>query len=123
MNEGQRFAARWIEAWNSGELPRALALWAPEMEFWSPLAAELTGSPVLKGKAAVAAYWGRALEQGMHLHFELKQALWDPDLRTVTIVYRRERGRDVRLAAEIIRLNDDGLGVHGIALHGPALPD
>ncbi|EYD78112.1 hypothetical protein Rumeso_00295 [Rubellimicrobium mesophilum DSM 19309] len=39
----------------------------------------------------------------------------------MTIVYRRERGDDVRLAAEVIRLNSDGLGVHGIAFHGPAL--
>jgi len=121
MNEGQAYAARWIEAWNSMELERTLDLWADDMEFCSPLAAEITGSPVLRGKAAVADYWRRALAQAARLHFELNQVLWDPEIRAVTIVYRRERGEDVRLAAEIIHLNAAGLGVHGTALHGPPL--
>ena len=91
------------------------------MEFCSPLAAEITGSPVLYGKAAVGAYWVQALAQTVRLHFDLIRALWDIDARTVTIVYRRERDTDIRVAAEIIRLNDKGLGVHGIALHGASL--
>ena len=123
MNEGEEYAARWIAAWNSMELRRALELWAEDIEFCSPLAREITGSPVLRGKAAVADYWGQALAQAAHLHFELVQALWDSEARTVTIVYRRERGEDVRLAAEIIRLNSEGLGVHGTALHGAILKE
>src|SRR3954454_22094932 len=99
------------------ELERTLDLWADEMAFCSPLAAEITGSPVLRGKAAVADYWRRALAQAAGLHFELEQGLWDPEARAVTIGYRRERGEDVRLAAEIIRMCAAGLGVHGAALH------
>ena len=118
MNEGQEYARRWIDAWNSMDLDRALELWADDMEFSSPLAAQITGSAVLRGKSAVADYWGRALAQAGRLHFELKEAFWDPEARTVIILYRRERGADVRSAAEIIRLNDEGLGVRGIALHG-----
>jgi ketosteroid isomerase-like protein len=121
MNEGEAYAARWIEAWNSMDLDRALELWTDDMEFCSPLAAEITGSPMLRGKAAAADYWRRALAQAQQLHFELREALWDPEKRTVTIVYRRARGEDVRLAAEIIRLSEDGLGRHGTALHGAGL--
>lgn len=121
MNEGEDYARRWIEAWNSMELDRALALWAEEMEFCSPLAAEVTGSAVLRGRAVAAEYWGRALAKTGHLHFELIEALWDPQARTVTILYRPERGGDVRIAAEIIRLNGQGLGTHGSALHGAVL--
>ncbi len=123
MNEGQEYAARWIEAWNSMDLDRALELWSDQIEFCGPLAAEITRSPVLRGKAAVGEYWGRALAQAVRLRFELIQALWDVDARTVTIVYRRERGGDVRVAAEIVRLNEKGLGVHGIALHGASVRD
>lgn len=122
MNEGQDYARRWIEAWNSMKLDHALALWADDMEFCSPLAAEVTGSAVLLGKNAAAEYWRKALCQAVHLHFELIDALWDPEARAVTIVYRRERGADVRIAAEIIRLNEHGFGVRGTALHGAALP-
>lgn len=121
MNQGHEYATRWIDAWNSMDLERALALWADDMTFSSPLAAELTGSPTLNGKASAAAYWGRALARGGVLRFELKEALWDAEARTVVIVYRRERGADVRIAAEIIRLNEAGLGDRGLALHGAAL--
>jgi hypothetical protein len=121
MNEGQKYAARWIEAWNNMSLERALELWADEVEFCSPLAAQITGSAVLRGKRAVAEYWRSALAQVSNLRFELKAAYWDPEVRAVTIVYRRERGNDVRITAEIIWLNDDGLGVHGTALHGAVL--
>lgn len=121
MNQGHEYATRWIEAWNSMDLERALALWADDMTFCSPLAVEITGSPTLEGKAAVADYWGRALARGGKMHFELVEALWDPGARTVVIVYHRERGADVRIAAEVIRLNEVGLGDRGIALHGAAL--
>jgi ketosteroid isomerase-like protein len=121
MDEGKQFTARWIEAWNSMDLDRALALWADDVEFSSPLAAEITGSSVLRGKEAVGAYWRRALAQASNLHFELRNAYWDAVARTVTIVYIRERGKDVRYAAEIVTLNEEGLGVRGIALHGAVL--
>ncbi len=121
MNDGQVFAQRWVEAWNSGTLDNALALWADDLEFQSPLALEITGSPVIRGKDAIARYWGAALDQVSHLHFELEQVYWDPEQRTVTILYRRERGSDVRTAAEIVRLNENGLGINGTALHGAAL--
>jgi hypothetical protein len=123
MDEGYKYAARWIEAWNSMDLNRALELWSDEVEFCSPLAAEITGSAVPRSKAAVGEYWGRALAQAVRLRFELIQALWDAEARSVAIVYRRERGADVRVAAEIIRLNEKGLGVNGIALHGASLRD
>lgn len=121
MNEGQTYAALWFDAWNSRELIRALALWAEDMEFCSPLAFEITGSAVLKGKTAVASYWAAALAQAGELHFEPIEVLWDANLRTVAIVYRRSRMGQVRIAAEIIRLNAQGLGEHGMALHGAVL--
>lgn len=121
MNEGRGYAARWIEAWNRRDLEAVLALWSDDMEFCSPLAEELTGSPVLHGKAAVAAYWTQALAAGLELRFALVDTYWDQGRRAVTILYRRRRGDDLRLAAEIVRLDGDGRGTHGIALHGAAL--
>lgn len=123
MNEGEAYAARWIDAWNSMVLDQALALWADDMEFCSPLAAEITGSAILRGKAAVARYWETALAQAGRLHFELVEALWDPAVRAVTIIYRRERAGQVRLAAEIIHLDGEGRGVRGLALHGAMLDE
>lgn len=121
MNEGQDYAARLIEAWNRKDFEAVLALWSDDMEFCSPLAEELTGSPVLNGKAAVAAYWREALAAEPRLHFELVEAYWDPGSRAVTILYRRQRGADLRLAAELVILDKDCRGARGIALHGAAL--
>lgn len=122
MNEGQEYAARWIDAWNRMDLDAVLALWSDDMEFCSPLAEELTGSPVLHGKAAVAAYWRQALAAAVELRFDLAEVYWDPGARAVTILYRRRRGADLRLAGELVRLGGDGRGTHGIALHGAGLP-
>ena len=121
MNEGEAYAERWVEAWNSHALDRALALWADDLEFESPLALEITGSPVIRSKAAAAEYWGSALEQVSNLKFELQHVYWDPAKRAVTIIYRRERGDNVRTAAEVVKLNKSGVGVHGVALHGAVM--
>lgn len=121
MNEGEQYATRWIAAWNSLDLERALALWADDVEFSSPLAFDLTGQPVLRGKTALEAYWRRALAMAAHLKFELIASFWDPEARTVTILYWRERAGDVRLAAEIALLDGKGLGRKGYALHGAPL--
>ena len=61
----QFFAERWIAAWNAGDLSAALALYSDDFEMRSPniVAVAQEESGVLKGKAAVAAYWAAAIRQ------------------------------------------------------------
>ena len=108
---GQEFAGRWIAAWNSHDLQRILSHYSEDFEMSSPYIAQMAGEPSgrLKGKAAVGAYWAKALQRTPDLRFELIQALTGAD--GVTIYYRGPRG----LVAEVVFFDVDGLVVKASA--------
>jgi ketosteroid isomerase-like protein len=91
------FAQEWIDAWNSHDLERILSHYTDTFEMSSPYIAKIVGEPsgVLKGKAAVAAYWATALERMPTLRFELHSTLVGAE--SLVIYYRGARG----MAAEI----------------------
>lgn len=103
-NAARRFADHWIESWNNHDLDAVLSQYADDFEFASPLIAAIAGesSGVLSGKAAVRAYWERALEQIPDLHFELKEVL--AGVNSVTLYYQGHRG----MAAEVFVFNSTG---------------
>ena len=86
-----RFAAEWIAAWNSHDLDRILSHYADDFVMSTPFIVRLMGEPsgTLRGKAAVGAYWQRALAAMPDLHFELIEALYS--VESVCIYYRRPR--------------------------------
>ncbi len=99
------FARDWVDAWNDHDLPRILAHYADDFEMRSPMIAKVTGdaSGVLKGKAAVGAYWARALQMAPDLHFELMSVYAGVD--SVAVQYRGVGGR---VAVEVFSLGADG---------------
>lgn len=100
----ERFANEWIAAWNSHDLERILEHYEDDFEMSSPIIATLGGEPSgkLKGKAAVGAYWARALEKAPNLRFELLTALAGVD--SVTVYYKGHRG----LSAEVLHFGPSG---------------
>jgi ketosteroid isomerase-like protein len=100
----ERFAAEWVAAWNAHDLDRVLALYEDDFEMHSPLIPELAGEPSgkLKGKAAVGAYWAKALRLLPDLHFELVTVLAGVD--SVTLYYRGHRG----MSAEALHFGPEG---------------
>jgi ketosteroid isomerase-like protein len=92
-----KFATNWINAWNSHDLAQVLAHYSDDFEMSSPyiprIAGELSG--ILKGKAAVGAYWAKALERMPELRFELVETLEGVD--SVVLYYRSVGG----MAAEV----------------------
>ena len=100
----KRFAAEWIAAWNSHDLEVVLAHYEDDFEMSSPIIRTLVGEPSgkLRGKAAVGAYWARALKKIPDLHFELVNVLSGVD--SVTIYYKGHRG----LAAEVLHFGPGG---------------
>lgn len=67
------FAAAWIASWNSHNLDDILTHYAEDLEITTPMIKLAAGidSRSLKGKAAVADYWRKALDRVPDLHFEL----------------------------------------------------
>lgn len=95
-----QFAEEWVAVWNSRDLDRILAHYADDFEMASPYIAAITGEPsgVLKGKAAVAAYWAKALARLPTLRFELHSIL------SVVIYYKGVSG----MVAELFSFNPSG---------------
>jgi hypothetical protein len=100
----RHFAEDWIAAWNEHDLERILSHYADDFQMTSPVIAQIAGEPsgTLKGKAAVGAYWRKALERIPDLHFELLTVL--VGVGSVTLYYRGARG----LAAEVFHFDADG---------------
>jgi ketosteroid isomerase-like protein len=92
------FAAEWIDAWNAHDLDRVLSHYADDFEMSSPVIIQVAQEPsgTLRGKAAVSAYWKKALELIPDLHFQLISVL--VGVTSITLYYKGARGR---LAAEV----------------------
>ena len=100
----EHFAADWIESWNAHDLDRVLSHYADDFEMSSPVIIQIAGEPsgTLRGKAAVGAYWRKALQMIPDLKFELVSVL--TGVSSITICYKGARGR---LAAEVFHFGSD----------------
>ena len=99
-----RFAADWIASWNTHDLEGILTHYTDDFEMSSPVIPLLAGEPsgVLKGKAALRAYWAKALQRAPNLHFELITTL--AGVNSVTLYYKGGRG----LSAEVFHFDQHG---------------
>lgn len=104
--EMETFAANWIASWNARDLNAILAHFAEDARFISPLAAEVTGSPVIAGKANLRAYWSKALEATTELHFTLIGAVCDVEAQVMGVHYVARRNGKARRALETMRFVD-----------------
>jgi ketosteroid isomerase-like protein len=98
------FVDHHIAVWNSHRLDEIVALYAEDAELFSPLAASVTGSEVVRGRAALRDYFGRALTAYPDLNFELIDVL--RGVESVTIYMR---GAGDRLVAEVLFVDADRL--------------
>lgn len=108
----RNFAVEWIEAWNSHDLPRILSHYTEDFEMSSPFVAKFTGEDagVLRGKAAVGAYWRAALERIPDLRFELLNVFAGVD--SVAIYYKAVLGKR---ATEVLFLDESGKAYRAFA--------
>ncbi len=114
-SDAERFARTWVEDWNSHDLDRIMAPYADDVVFTSPLAANLGHGEdgVVRGKAALRAYWADGLRHLPDLHFELTHL--HVGLDTLVIGHRDQTGRDI---SEILTFRD-GRIVSGGGAYGP----
>ncbi len=81
-----------IEAWNSHDLERILEHYADDIVLVSPVAAQRLNDPTgtVRGKAALRAYFSKALEAYPNLRFDLKDVMWG--LHSVVLYFSNQRG-------------------------------
>lgn len=99
------FAAEWVAAWNAHDLDRIVSHYADDIELVSPRAAIVVPSSggVIRGIAALRAYWTEALARSPSLRFELDDVL--ATVSGATLLYRNHRGERV---AETFLWNEQG---------------
>lgn len=113
-------AHHWIESWNARDLEAVLTHFDDDVRFTSPKAVTLVGTATVKGKAALRDYWQTALSRIDALRFTLDRVLWDPERRTMTIVYDREVNGQRDRACEFLRLGESGKAIEAEAMYGVA---
>jgi len=103
------FAQQWVDEWNSLDLDRILAHYAPDVVFRSPIAARVLpeSGGVVRGIDELRRYWGTALAQVPDLRFELIDVC--AGLSTLLIRFRNQLGA---VRCEVLRFQD-GLVVEG----------
>lgn len=105
----EAFAASWYAAWNTPDLDAIMAHYAPGVEHSSPFIARFTesGEPTLRGRDAVRAYFGRALQRDPTPPGVTRFTPWKMALGTETVVlmYHRMNGE---FAAEMFVLGKNG---------------
>lgn len=104
----------WVEAWNTRDLERVLALYDEAAVMTSDRVPFLgfDASGTVRGKESLRAYWGKALGLIPNLRFTVIDLFVSPD--SVVVFYENERGMRI---CEYLRVNDTGLIVQGSANH------
>jgi ketosteroid isomerase-like protein len=110
----RNLALEWIAAWNSHDLNRVLAFYTDEFEMSSPHIVNIMGesSGTLHGKAAVRAYWEKAMALFPNLHFTLETLYTGAN--SAVICYINQAGRR---CGEILFFNNEGKCFRSAAHH------
>ena len=108
-------ADAWIRAWNAHDLDAILSHYAEEVEFVSPFIVKLLGDPAgtVRGKAALGAYFARALAAYPDLRYEPIEVL--TSVGSLVHYYRSVGGI---LAAEVMFVNEHGKIARVVAHYG-----
>ena len=108
----EKFAAAWIEAWNSHDLHRILSHYEDSLVFTSPVLVKLMpeSGGKLHSKKALGAYWSKALAAVPDLYFEPIAVLKGVD--SAVIHYK---GHGSKLCAEFFVFSANGLVVESHA--------
>jgi ketosteroid isomerase-like protein len=102
----RQFAQDWVDAWNSHDLERIMSHYDDEVTLTSPVALNLlkNGDGVIRGKAALRAYFARGLQAYPQLRFDLLDVLWGVD--TIVLCYTNNvRGSKT---AEVMQVSSAG---------------
>ena len=120
--QAREFAEHWANLWNNLDVDGVLEHFADDIVFSSPVALKVTGNARVEGKAALRAYWTRALENHPALRFAVIRTLWDSTSNTIAIIYDRDINGHRDRGAEILTFGTSGTVERGEAFYGVISP-
>jgi len=114
----EKFAEEWADAWNRRDVESVLAHFRDDIIFASPTALVVTGSPVVRGKDALRAYWTTALARSGSIRFSVLRVLWDAARRELAIIYHASIDGRSGTVSENLIFDDDGRVATAEVFHG-----
>lgn len=112
------FATQWAAAWNRRDIEAVLAHFHDSVVFTSPTALAVVGTPVVRGKPALRAYWTQALAMIDTLRFDIDRVLWDALRRELAIIYTSDTNGKRKRVSENLVFDESGLVVSAEVFHG-----
>jgi ketosteroid isomerase-like protein len=97
-----------------------LAHFHDDVVFTSPTALAVMGTPTVRGKQALRAYWTTALSRLTSLRFTVDRVLWDAQTRELAILYTSETDGKARRVSENLVFDAAGQVVAAEVFHGVA---
>jgi ketosteroid isomerase-like protein len=119
-DDARAFAAQWAEAWNRRDIEQVLAHFHEDVEFTSPTALAVVGTPTVRGKPSLREYWTMALSRLASLRFTVDRVVWDAGSRELAIIYTSETDGKARRVSENLRFDAAGQVVAAEVFHGVA---
>ena len=119
-DEATTYAARWAAAWNSRDIERVLASFSEDITFVSPTALAVVGTPTIRGKPALRAYWELAMSRIGTLRFTVKRVMWDAVTRELAIIYLSDTDGRIKSVSENLVFDQNGLVTSAEVFHGVA---
>ena len=108
------FVAAWCASWCKVDIDAVVAHFADDAQMRSPLALELTGSPVVTGAENIRAYWRKAYGHIESADLEILSWSWDDTIARLIVWWQLG---DVR-ASEFMDFDDAGRVVRSEAFYG-----
>jgi uncharacterized protein (TIGR02246 family) len=109
-------AERWLDAWNTHDTDRIVALYAPDARHTSARVKALGGAnDTLHGLEAIRDYFHRGLAKYPALKFDPISVSTGP--RTVAIEYMRHGVEETEPTLELLETDESGLILHSRVYH------
>jgi ketosteroid isomerase-like protein len=102
------------------DVERVLAHFHDDVVFTSPTALAVMGTPTVRGKEALRAYWTTALARLTSLRFTVDRVVWDAEGRELAIIYTSETDGKARRVSENLVFDAAGRVVAAEVFHGVA---
>ena len=108
------FVAAWCASWCKVDIDAVVAHFADDAQMRSPLALELTGSPVVTGAENIRAYWRRAYGHIESADLKILSWSWDETISRLTVWWQLGATR----ASEFMDFDDAGRVLRSEAFYG-----
>jgi ketosteroid isomerase-like protein len=117
-DDAAAYATQWAQDWNRRDIDAVLAHFHEGVEFTSPTALAVMGTPTIRGTASLREYWTKALSQITSLRFTLDRVVWDGSRRELAIIYTSDINGKAKRVSENLRFDAAAKVVSAEVFHG-----